>query len=106
MCVVNCLQEYIAKTENIRNGQDKVFLTYAKPHGPASKDTISRWMKMVLSDAGIKDFSPHSFRGASATAMVQSGLTLEDILKKAGGPVKAHLKNVTIAVKAVCKKTK
>ena len=84
LCVVNCLQEYIAKIENIRNGQDKLFLTYAKPHRPASKDTISRWMKMVLSDTGIKDFSPHSFRGASATAMVRSGLTIEDMLKKAG----------------------
>ena len=83
-CVVNCLKEYITKTEDIRNGNDQLFLSYVKPHGPASKDIVSRWMKSVLVQAGIKCFEPYSFQGAAASAMAKSGMTLEDILKKAG----------------------
>ena len=34
--------------------------------------------------AGITDFAPHSFRGVAACAMLQNGMTLEDVMKKAG----------------------
>ena len=37
----------------------------------------------MLSDAEICDFTPHSFRGASASAMLNSDATLDDILKSA-----------------------
>ena len=37
----------------------------------------------MLSDAEICDFTPHSFRGASVSAMLNSGATLDDILKSA-----------------------
>ena len=57
-------------------------MCYAKPHGPASKDTVARWMK--TKEAGIEDFAPHSFRGAAASAMLSSGMTSEDVMKKAG----------------------
>ena len=34
------------------------------PHGPASKDTISKWLKQVMFDAGLDTsiFKPHSTR--------------------------------------------
>lgn len=41
------------KTEDIRNGNDKLFLSYVRPHDPAAKDTVSRWMKTVLVEARI-----------------------------------------------------
>ena len=37
----------------------------------------------MLSDYEICDFTPHSFRGASASAMLNSDATLDDILKSA-----------------------
>ena len=46
--------------------------------------TVARWMKTTLKEAGIEDFVPHSFRGAAASAMLSSGMTLEDVMKKAG----------------------
>ena len=75
LCVVNCLKEYITKTEDIRNGNINCSCHMSNP--------VSRWMKAVLVQAGINHFEPHSFRGAAASTMAKSGMTLEDILKKA-----------------------
>ena len=85
LCVVQCLHEYIERTEGLRSeSTDKLLLCYQRPHGPATKDTIARWMKTLLFDLGIKDFGSHSFRGASSSAMLHSGVPLDDILKTAG----------------------
>ncbi|KAK7487404.1 hypothetical protein BaRGS_00021366 [Batillaria attramentaria] len=59
-------------------------LDKVKHSKPASKDTIARWMRTLLREAGIENCTPHSFRGASASAMMKSGVTLADICKKAG----------------------
>ena len=84
-CVVACLQEYIERTKSVRKENDKLLLLLCiKPFKPVSKDTVSRWMKTVLVQAGIHDFEPHSFEGAASTAMAQSGMSMEDMLKKAG----------------------
>ena len=54
----------------------------------------------MLSDAEICDFTPHSFRGASASAMLNSDATLDDILKSAewtnASTLKKKKKNSTI----------
>ena len=45
LCVVKCLQEYIKQTSEVRKGADQLWLSYQKPHNPAGKDTVSRWIK-------------------------------------------------------------
>ena len=83
---VTCLREYIDCTAEFRSegeGSDKLLLCYQQPHGPATKDTIVRWLKSVLIHAGITHFAPHSFRGASSSAMLKSGVAVLDILKVA-----------------------
>ena len=45
LCVVKSLQQYIKQTSEVRNGADQLWLSYQKPHNPASKDTVSRWIK-------------------------------------------------------------
>ena len=85
LCVVACLEEYIKRTASLRAVHiDKLLLCYSRPHGPASKDSVSRWLKDVLKAAGIEGFAPHSFRGASSSAMLDRGVSLECILKTAG----------------------
>ena len=84
LCVVNCLRDYVTITEDLRENGDQLLLCCARSHGPASKYTVSRWLRAVLSDSGIRNFAPHSFRGAAASAMLNSGLVLGDILKSAG----------------------
>jgi len=51
---------------------------------PATKDTIARWLKTVLIHAGITNFAPQGFRGASSSAVLKSGVAVQDILKVAG----------------------
>jgi len=86
LCVVSCLEQYIKRTAELRCGKNtgKLILCYQKPYGAASKDTITRWLKKLLCEAGIENFGAHSFRSASASAMLKSGCPLDDILASAG----------------------
>lgn len=84
VCVLCCLCEYIDRTKELRKENDQLLLCYQKPYQPASKATVARWLGDVLFDAGIKDFAPHSFRGASSSAMLRSGVSVDDIMKSAG----------------------
>ena len=78
------ISEYIQKSRTVRNDTDQLLQCYTKPFGPASKDSIARWLKSVLLDAGIQNCAPHHFRGATASAMFNSGSSVDDILKSAG----------------------
>ena len=46
---------------------DAFFLTHRRPHHPASKDTIDRWVKNVqqLSRVNFDIYKPHSYCSAS-----------------------------------------
>ena len=89
-CVVNCLGEYIRRTELIReNIEDKptqLILSYAYPHKPVTSTTIARYVKLFLGQACIDltVFSAQSTRSASTSKGHNMGLTLDDI-RKAGG---------------------
>ena len=53
-----------------------------KPHKPVTSATIARWVKTVLSLAGIDGvFTAHSTRGASASARAE--VALSDIMEAA-----------------------
>ena len=84
ICVINCLKVYIERTAPYRKGFDQLLLTYAKPHEPVSKDSVARWMKELLTDAGIIGFDAHSFRSASSSYMLRKGIPMTIIMRKAG----------------------
>ena len=44
LCVFTLLDEYVSRTNELRGSCSQLLLCLAKPHGPASKDTISRWL--------------------------------------------------------------
>jgi integrase len=73
LCVVKCLKDYLQATYSLRLGNPELtslFLTYGKPVKNASKDTISRWIKQIIHDAGVPSvFSAHSTRAASTSSM-------------------------------------
>ena len=81
LCAVTLLRHYLRQTEKIRGSQNKLFLSTLKPYNAASKDTISRWIKETLSEAGIdiSKFKSHSTRSAS----VSCARTSTDIILKA-----------------------
>ena len=66
ICPVNTLKVYLDKTKQIRmqeeNGRLPLLISIRKPHKAVSSATISRWMKQVLTEAGIRTeiFKAHS----------------------------------------------
>ena len=86
LCVVKCLKEYEHRTSEFRpldpSKPNKLLLSYIRPHKPISGVSLSRWLKDVISRAGIDSsiFKAHSVRGASASAAYERGASLQDIL--------------------------
>ena len=52
LCVMEVFREYLSRTKEIRSSH-KVFVSFVKPSGPVTKDTISRWIKTVMKNSGI-----------------------------------------------------
>ncbi|XP_068671322.1 uncharacterized protein [Montipora foliosa] len=86
LCVVTTLKEYISRTEPLRGSESQFLVSYTKPHKAVSRDTIGRWVKTVLSSAGIdtKKFKPHSTRAAAVSAASNASVSLDEILKTVG----------------------
>lgn len=86
LCVVQHLDEYLRRTVTLRCDISQLFVSFIKPHKAVSKDTIGRWIKEVLKDAGIdtKIYSSHSSRAASTSYSFETGAKLTDILQAAG----------------------
>ena len=84
-CLVKTLEEYIQRTAALRNGEKRLLISTQKPHKPVSKQTVSRWVKMLMSKAGISHhYGAHSTRAASTSAARLRGVLLSEIIKTAG----------------------
>ena len=56
-----------------------------------SKDTVAKWINIVMSQAGVdnQQFKPHSTRAASTSAANRLGVPLSEILRTAGWSTEA-----------------
>ena len=86
ICPIKTLNAHLQRTEKVRQDNTQLLLSYVKPFKPVSRDTISRWMKMVLHEAGIDTsmFKPHSTRAASCSKANAKSVPVESIMKAAG----------------------
>lgn len=99
LCVASALRSYIKKTEKIRISP-YLFISYKKPHGKVSSQSLSRWIKNVLYNSGVdtKIFKGHSTRHASTSAAKQAGVCLDEIKRTACWTVNSSVfQNFTIA---------
>ncbi|KAJ8971931.1 hypothetical protein NQ317_015437 [Molorchus minor] len=90
LCVASCLKHYLDTTKRLRQTDcDFLFLTFNKPHGVASKQTLSRWVKNTLKEAGVDTtiFKAHSTRHASTSSALRKGVSLDTIRNSAGWSV-------------------
>ena len=57
------------QVSEIRGDKKTFFISYVKPHKSVTAKTLARWMKAVLSDAGVdpKLWAPHAVRSAYST---------------------------------------
>src|SRR2546421_148413 len=62
-----------------------IFAT-VRPHRNAAEDTLGRWVKEILNEAGIdmESYSPHSTRSTAATTALEQGVSLDKIMESAG----------------------
>ena len=86
ICVVTSLKAYLDRTSALRGGAQQLFVSYSKPFKPVSRDTISRWVKIVMQKSGIDVnlFKPHSTRAAATSKAFLKSVPLEHILSVAG----------------------
>jgi hypothetical protein len=86
LCVYTVLKEYLSRTKPVRCKTNKLLLSYVKPYGPVSRDTVSRWIKTVMFRSGVNTdmFSAHSVRGASSSKAKLNAVPVSAILEKAG----------------------
>ncbi len=86
LCIVSVLRIYLEKTKSVRGNETQLLLSYRKPYKRVSRDTVSRWLKWVMNNAGIDTgkFSSHSTRAASVSAANQVGIPMDTILSAAG----------------------
>lgn len=86
LCVVSTLNEYIHRTSSLRGKVSDLFISYLKPYGSVTSSTISRWIRSVMSLAGIdvEKFKSHSVRSASASKAKLCHIPLSEIMKVAG----------------------
>lgn len=86
LCVIWHLKEYLDRTKELRYGEQRLLLSFQRPHKAASKETIARWTKVTLTASGLdmNMFAPHSTRAASTSAVKSKGTQLQVILDSAG----------------------
>lgn len=91
LCVVECLSQYIKRTESIRKGIS-LFISFNKPHDTVTSQTLSRWLCAVLKLAGIDTdkFHGHSFRHSSTSKAVRGGVCIDTILQRVGWSQKSN----------------
>lgn len=92
ICPANALSVYINKTYSIRK-DDTLFISFKRPYKPVCSQSISRWIKEVLSESGIDTniFSAHSTRHASTSSAQRHGVNLDLIRKTAGWSVSSSV---------------
>ena len=87
LCVYTVLKEYLARTKDIRGkSENKLLLSYIRPYKAVTRDTISRWINLVMTRSGIDTnvYGSHSVRSASTSKAKLKMVPVTDILQKAG----------------------
>ena len=82
--VVGCyLHARICRTSAFRQGTSQLLLSYKKPNKP---DTVSNWIKRVLSKSGIGTglFSAHNTKSASTSSAKAAQIPVVTIMRSAG----------------------
>ena len=85
LCVYTYILEYLKRTKLCRQAEKKLFVSFRRPHKAVSTDTISRWLRSIMSEAGLdKHFRPHSIRSASVSKAAAANIPMNDILSHVG----------------------
>ncbi|KNE54084.1 hypothetical protein AMAG_17621 [Allomyces macrogynus ATCC 38327] len=86
LCPVRWTWRYVQRTRHKRSFDpvpaDALLFLRSTDSGPASEDTLAKWVQCVLDSAGIHA-TAHSTRGVAATVAAEGGASLMSILRSA-----------------------
>nr|CAI5851471.1 unnamed protein product [Callosobruchus analis] len=93
ICPAKSVLSYLEETKTIRGNIQNLFVTFKKPHHPASTQTISRWLKATLKLSGVDVnlFGAHSTRHASTSSAARKGVHYDSIRLVAGWTEKSKM---------------
>ena len=76
------VKDYLERTREFRKDQTQLFISWISKK-PVSRTTLARWLKLVLSLAGIdtQKFKAHSYRGAGLSKAFQRGASIHQIVE-------------------------
>ena len=81
------VQTYIKRTNQLRNGENKLFLSFNKPHKVVSSQTISSWIVSVIRQAYDNQtdlkVKAHSTRAIGPSWALCKGASLSSVLEAA-----------------------
>jgi hypothetical protein len=85
LCPVSIFEFYLRRTQLIRGDEKQLLITSVKPHHKASRDSVARWIRDAMKEAGIDTdyYKAHSSRGASVSKAFKS-VPLNIVLEAAG----------------------
>lgn len=85
LCVFGHLREYMGRSE-LEGADPAVFATMRTPHVAASQETLSRYVRTTMAEAGIdmQQFTPYSCRHATTSAALRKQVPIATILTAAG----------------------
>ena len=85
LCVIQNLIAYLNKTKQKRK-DTQLFISYIKPYRAVTKDTVARWSKSIMKEAGIdiEKYCTHSSRSAASSYVKSKGISLKHIALSAG----------------------
>ena len=83
--VVSVLEEYIQRTAPLRKS-NKLFVSLNSPHREVGKQSLARWIRSNLQNAGIdvQKYGPYSTRGASVSKAKAKFVPVDEILNTGG----------------------
>ena len=84
LCPMQAVVDYIRRTEGVRGSISKLFLVVGPHVKAASSQSVTRWTKQILINAGLGQFTVHSSRSASASCALLLGLPIDSIINQAG----------------------
>ncbi|VEN45268.1 unnamed protein product, partial [Callosobruchus maculatus] len=96
LCVASTICHYLKIMKVLRSPlEDRLVLTIKKPHRTASSQSLSRWLKNILTTCGIDTyiFKGYSTRYAATSAAARAGLNIEIIRETAGWTKKSEVFN-------------
>ena len=86
LCVLTVLNEYVLRTVSCRGNETALLLSFTRPHAKVSRDTIARWIRTVMAEAGVDTavFKAHSTRAAATSKAASLHVPVDQILKVGG----------------------